>query len=113
MIDLGRFDDGFCATERANQPLSPPNDSPVAANSSQRFQGIARASRRALSHLNSSNLRPVDQRRLVYLLRRGFGPRRRAHIMAARESQGLQIALIIFVILSIATSVTTYLAFTN
>ena len=33
--------------------------------------------------------------------------------MAARESQGLQIALIIFVILSIATSVTTYLAFTN
>jgi hypothetical protein len=33
--------------------------------------------------------------------------------MAARENQGLQIALIIFVILSIATSVTTYLAFTN
>jgi phage shock protein A len=33
--------------------------------------------------------------------------------MAARESQGLQIALIIFVILAIAMSVTTYLAFTN
>src|ERR1700704_1215254 len=33
--------------------------------------------------------------------------------MAARENQGLQIALIIFVILSIATSVTTYLGFTN